>query len=1420
MTRLFLTLLLVVQCATFSSFAQPYGNEWIDYTKTYYKCKVGASGLYRIGYQTLQNAGLANNAASGFRLYHKGTEVPIFTTTNNVFSPTDYLEFYGEKNDGSFDTQLYAQPDWQANPYQSMFSDTSYYYLVWDDVVAPAPKRYISTPNNTDIHPPAETYFRHTLTQTFKHVATNGKPDILGGTNGWFPSFDDGEGITDVTLQLGNSKTYDFATTAPKTGFPYTPADLRLRVIGLSNDAAYNPDHAFTVRVNNTTYLQEQFESYDNTEYTAQVFATDIANDTTHVVVESTGVGYSITTIPYLTLTYTRRFDFGNQRSFLFTLNNNAQKYLEIVNFNGGDAPVLYDLTNGLRLIPNLQNDTLKILLPAGNNTATPRQLYLSNTNSPCTIGCVIPECNPAQCILYAVPHLTPIQFTNFNDVANQGNYIIITHSSLRLGNTDWVTAYQNYRESVAGGGYNVVVADIDELYDQYSAGIPKHPLSIQRFLDDAILHWSIAPQYVLLLGKSIGYANIANSYYNTNLIPTYGSLPSDNRLTAQSDQNYLPRLPIGRVSAINGTQVGNYLRKVIDYETPKACTRQAREWTKRAMQISNAWNNAEQTTNIGYLNNYANTIENSTYGGTVSTFDICSNACTPPSGGFPEITNQINEGIGTLTFFGHSIGSTSFGVDEISDLPTNHTNYGRYPFVLSGGAFTGNVHQYAIPDPNNSFAERYLLADSLGVIGLLGRTSWTSPGYLDHFLSDLHQRFTTTNYGQTMGKNVLSVYQDIYEGDPNNEAAFDESRKTCYEMTFVGDPALVLAGAYSQPELLIENNDTYTDVQLFDHQTNQLLGTSINNTLDSIDLKVHLSNIGAAITGNMVVRVQRGVNGGALQTIAQQAIAIPVASTNLVFTVAVDALNNSGTNQFVVTIDANNQQTEDCEDNNQVSLLINVDAALCTGLAMPIINETLPSSICLNALPITLSATPTGGTFSGTGITDNTFAPTLAGNYIINYSYTYPNGCQLSATKNIIVEPNISAAFSNSNNNLCINQSVSLQIDNYNPNATYQWSLDEATVLSDNNSWQSVVWQTAGIKTVTLTVALNGCSDTYTQTITVVAPLAVPTVVCTGASLNTISISWDLVEGATSYNIYINDALAQIVTNTNFTIGGLDQAETILIEVIAVGNSPCGNSEVAYQSCTTLSCPDVNLIIPLLETNTNFCKNETPTTLVSEPAGGVFNIDGNEVTAITPVLLMNGEHTLTVDYVLDGCSYQQVYTIYIHPQPDAQIVGSLLVAGDVVQTLQLADNSNLINYQWSNGEQTPTISVGNGTYTVTVTNVNGCTAVSFFEVTLIPDAVAPVINPNTSAAVLIPNAITPNNDGYNDTWQLPDLGEPNPPVQIFDRQGHLVWNSQAYQNNFDGRDNQQQTLSANTYYYVIRLLKSKTISGSLTIVR
>ncbi|HEX5668867.1 MAG TPA: hypothetical protein VFX73_08705, partial [Chitinophagaceae bacterium] len=46
-----------------------YNNEWIDYSKTYYKLKVGSSGLHRISNTILQQAGLAGTPVEHFKLY-------------------------------------------------------------------------------------------------------------------------------------------------------------------------------------------------------------------------------------------------------------------------------------------------------------------------------------------------------------------------------------------------------------------------------------------------------------------------------------------------------------------------------------------------------------------------------------------------------------------------------------------------------------------------------------------------------------------------------------------------------------------------------------------------------------------------------------------------------------------------------------------------------------------------------------------------------------------------------------------------------------------------------------------------------------------------------------------------------------------------------------------------------------------------------------------------------------------------------------------------------------------------------------------------------------------------------------------------------------------------------------------------------
>lgn len=73
-----------------------------------------------------------------------------------------------------------------------------------------------------------------------------------------------------------------------------------------------------------------------------------------------------------------------------------------------------------------------------------------------------------------------------------------------------------------------------------------------------------------------------------------------------------------------------------------------------------------------------------------------------------------------------------------------------------------------------------------------------------------------------------------------------------------------------------------------------------------------------------------------------------------------------------------------------------------------PVVNmSTLPASICESDNSITLSGTPAGGTFSGPGVTGNTFDPsTLNGNVTITYTYVdNSTQCQGSATQSIVVD-------------------------------------------------------------------------------------------------------------------------------------------------------------------------------------------------------------------------------------------------------------------------------------------------------------------------------------------------------------------------------------------------------------------------------
>ena len=60
--------------------AQVYNNEWIDYNKTYYKFKIGATRLYRISQSALASIGLDTVPAENFQLWRNGKEISMYTS--------------------------------------------------------------------------------------------------------------------------------------------------------------------------------------------------------------------------------------------------------------------------------------------------------------------------------------------------------------------------------------------------------------------------------------------------------------------------------------------------------------------------------------------------------------------------------------------------------------------------------------------------------------------------------------------------------------------------------------------------------------------------------------------------------------------------------------------------------------------------------------------------------------------------------------------------------------------------------------------------------------------------------------------------------------------------------------------------------------------------------------------------------------------------------------------------------------------------------------------------------------------------------------------------------------------------------------------------------------------------------------------
>ncbi len=102
--------------------------------------------------------------------------------------------------------------------------------------------------------------------------------------------------------------------------------------------------------------------------------------------------------------------------------------------------------------------------------------------------------------------------------------------------------------------------------------------------------------------------------------------------------------------------------------------------------------------------------------------------------------------------------------------------------------------------------------------------------------------------------------------------------------------------------------------------------------------------------------------------------------------------------------------------------------------------------------------------------------------------------------------------------------------------------------------------------------------------------------------------------------------------------------------------------------------------------------------------------------------------------------------------------------------------------YEWSDGSMTNAINVFEaGDYAVTVTDNNGCRA---------SDSVSFGLRCPTS--IYVPNAFSPNGDGINDTFNIQAFDTESFGLQIFDRWGNKVFDTEDHEDDWDGSFNNQ----------------------------
>jgi len=876
--------------ATLAGKAQ-LGNSWIDYNKTYYKFKIVKDGLVRISQATLNAASLGSVPAQHFQLWRNGQQVRLYTSIpTGTLGASDYIEFWGEMNDGKKEKDLYRDIDFQLQDKYSLFSDTAAYFLTVNS--ATPNLRYTTGATLPVGSMTPDNYFMRRYEVHYKGIQNRGYAAVLGEYV-YSSSFDSGEGWTSddvfpccaLAVDLENMNVYQ---TGPANSVSFS--------VGAAGNALNGRE--LVVKFYNDTILKESMPYFNYLKKTVTGLPLSLLQSPSNLPVQmvsnSTNPNDRIV-ISDFSVTYPARFNFNNEKNFYFELAaSGTGNYLSIDNFDHGNvAPILYDINSGLRYLCDIVSTPgkVKVVLPPSSDPV--RKFMLINQAS-ANIG--------------SVASLTSRSFTNFAQTANQGNYIIISHSQLYDDGSghNYVDDYRQYRNSTPGGSFNTKVISIDELIDQYGYGVRNNPIAIRDFIRHADQVFAVKPQYIFLIGRGMAYPDYRTNESSpvtakTGLIPTFGWPASDNLLACEPG-TFVPITPIGRLAAISGTEVKQYLDKVKQYEQAQQSPVQSiqdKAWMKNFMHVVGGKDSAENAGFKTYMSVYEGIARDTLYGAHVETFAKASVAAVQQIQSH-RIEQLFTEGLSFIGYFGHS--SANLLEFNLSS-PEVYQNPGKYPFFNVSGCSAGNFFVYEPLRLNGglTLSEKYVLAPQRGSIGFLASTHLGVPPFLNFYNLEFYNEFCRQMYGQSVGKQLKAVMQTL-GGNPGGLDYL--TRIHLEELTLHCDPAIKI-NAFTQPDYVVED------------QLVRISPSIISVADNNFTASIKMMNIGKASSDSIRVTVKRKLPNDSIRVLYNQVIAgiRQVDSINL--TIPINPITDKGANQLIVQLDVDNKVAELSETNN-----------------------------------------------------------------------------------------------------------------------------------------------------------------------------------------------------------------------------------------------------------------------------------------------------------------------------------------------------------------------------------------------------------------------------------------------------------------------------------------------------------------------